>query len=195
MVLSPDKHMSRRIWAVQILLIGGLVLLGIRAVSVQILQGDLLSRRAENTYVRSLTFRGYRGLILDRNFHELGASIDAKSLIADPVQVKDPRDAAKILGKILSMDPAPLEKRLSTNRRFALIARDISPDQVQAVKQAGLTGMYFEKDFKRFYPNRDGNNYGGTLWFLPWTRRFSFLRKRLLPGQWNSIRQNPAWPL
>ncbi len=155
MALPADKYMSARIWFVQILLIGGLVLLGFRAVSVQILQGDALSQRAEKTYVRSLAFRGYRGLILDRNSHKLGASIDAKTLAADPVQVKNPRATAKILAKILSMNAKSLEKRLSTNKRFALIARDISPDQEQAVKKAGLAGIYFEKDFKRFYPNRE----------------------------------------
>ncbi len=155
MASCADKYMSARIWLVQILLIGGLAMLGVRAVSVQILQGDALSQRAEKTYVRSLAFRGYRGLILDRNSHKLGASIDAKNLIADPVQIKKPRKAAKILAKILSMNPKSLEKRLSTRKRFALIARDISPDQVQEVKKAGLSGIYFEKDFKRFYPNRE----------------------------------------
>ncbi len=146
---------SLRVWFVEIALIGGLLCMGLRAVSVQILQGSKLSKRAESTYVRMLSFRGYRGLILDRNAHKLGASVDVKNLTADPTRISDPQKTAKVLGKILSVNPRSLERHLRTNKRFVLLARDVSPAQIQAIKEAGVLGVYFEKDFKRFYPNRE----------------------------------------
>ena len=38
---------------------------------------------------------------------------------------------------------------------FAIVAKSISPDEAEQIRKLHLTGIYFENDSKRFYPNRN----------------------------------------
>jgi cell division protein FtsI (penicillin-binding protein 3) len=53
------------------------------------------------------------------------------------------------------VDPEDLIQKLSRNSRYALVAENISPDLSRQVQALKLPGIYFQKSFKRFYPNRD----------------------------------------
>ena len=152
---EKKRPMGPRIVFIQILLVGCLCLLGARSFEVQIFQARDLTQKAENNYSRHLTIQGERGLILDRNFNKLGASIDALTVTADPSQIEAPEKTAKALAGILKIDRAPLAKRLATDRRFAVVARDISPDQAAQIRELKIRGIYFKNDSKRFYPNRN----------------------------------------
>ncbi len=43
--------------------------------------------------------------------------------------------------------------RLNASRNFAWIARKLEPAEIARVKALNLKGVYFQKEFKRFYPN------------------------------------------
>ena len=43
--------------------------------------------------------------------------------------------------------------RLNASRNFAWVARKLDPAEIAQVKALNLKGMYFQKEFKRFYPN------------------------------------------
>jgi len=56
---------------------------------------------------------------------------------------------------VLGINQRKLYKTLSSQRTFAFLAKGISPDQVEQIRKLNLNGINFEKDVKRFYPNRD----------------------------------------
>jgi len=154
----PDpvqKKICYRIRFIQIVLVLILTGLGIKSFEVQILKAGEYARLAENGYSRHLTIKGERGRILDRNWNKLGATLDALTVIADPLRIEAPVKTAQILAPMLEMDVEDLMRKLSRNNRYALIAENISPDQALQVKTRNLPGIYFQKSFKRFYPNRD----------------------------------------
>jgi cell division protein FtsI (penicillin-binding protein 3) len=45
--------------------------------------------------------------------------------------------------------------RFNTSKNFAWVARKLDPDTATRVRELNLKGVYFQKEFKRFYPNND----------------------------------------
>jgi len=157
MMMSKDINIKikHRILFIQVMMVVSIFLLGAKSFDIQIFKAKELSRKAENDYSRYLTIKGERGQILDRSMNKLATSIDAISITACPLKVKDPALTAKKLSRILDMDSKQLENTLSKKRMFAWIAKRISPDQADQIKKLKLNGIYFENDSKRFYPNRN----------------------------------------
>ncbi|MBG0779897.1 MAG: penicillin-binding protein 2, partial [Desulfotignum balticum] len=154
----PDpgqKKIVNRIRFIQVVLILILAGLGIKSFDIQILKADEYARRAENGYSRELTIKGERGRILDRHWNKLGATLDALTVTADPLRIEAPVKTARALAPFLEVDVKDLVQKLSRNSRYALIAENISPDLALKVRTLNLPGIYFQKSFKRFYPNRD----------------------------------------
>jgi cell division protein FtsI (penicillin-binding protein 3) len=154
MAASPCEKIGLRIFFIRFFLLLCLSGIVIRSFDIQILQGDALKKKAENTYVRRITIQGDRGLILDRNSNKLGASTEAPDITADPTQVVNARQAAVQLVKILGGNQAEIEKKLSQKRRFALLASRVAPHRANEVKKLNIIGIYIQDNSKRFYPNR-----------------------------------------
>lgn len=154
MAANPREKLGLRILAIRFFLLLCLVGIVIRCFDIQVLQGEALKKKAENTYVREFTIQGERGLILDRHLNKLGASIEAPNIAADPSLIKNPRQAAGQLVKILGGSRTELEKKLSRKGRFALLASRVSPAKAEAVKQLNIIGIFTPDNSKRFYPNR-----------------------------------------
>ncbi len=115
MAANPYKKLGVRILVIRCFLLLCLVGIVIRSFDIQIIQGDVLRKKAENTYVRQITIQGERGLILDRHLNKLGASIDAPNITADPTQVKNARQTAGQLAKILGGSRTEMEKNYPKN--------------------------------------------------------------------------------
>lgn len=152
---EPHKKISRRVVVLQVILVGILALLGAKSFDIQILKAKMYSQRAENGYSQNLTIKGERGHILDRNHNKLGTSLDAMTIIADPLRIEAPVKIARILAKKLEIDPKALTDTFSTDKRYAVLAEAVSPELAEEIRKLRLPGIYFTKSFKRFYPNRD----------------------------------------
>ncbi|MCK5350009.1 MAG: penicillin-binding protein 2, partial [Desulfobacula sp.] len=76
-------------------------------------------------------------------------------ITACPSKIKNPAIVAEKLSKLLNINRKKLQNTLSSQRMFAWVARRVSPDQANQIRQLNLKGIYFKNDSKRFYPNRD----------------------------------------
>ena len=79
----------------------------------------------------------------------------APDVTADPFQVKHPQVVAAKLARVLDETPRSIKLKLTRKTRFVILASRVSRDQAQAVTALNLTGIYLNKNSKRFYPNRD----------------------------------------
>jgi len=152
---DPKKTMKQRILIIQVLMVSLIFLMGAKSFDIQVFKAHELTQKAENDYARHISVKGERGQILDRSMNKLATSIDAISITACPFKIKNPDFAAKKLSKILNINSKKLQKTLSSQRMFAWVARRVSPNQASQIRQLNLTGIYFENDSKRFYPNRN----------------------------------------
>jgi cell division protein FtsI (penicillin-binding protein 3) len=135
--------------------LGGLfVAVGKRTYNLQVNDAERLRGMAEEQYLREVELPPRRGRILDRNGAELASTADVDSIYCNPRRLSDPREASRLLAKVLQMDRRELEKKLLQRRFFAWVKRKVTPDEAAAVKVLNLPGVAFVREPRRFYPNR-----------------------------------------
>jgi cell division protein FtsI (penicillin-binding protein 3) len=94
-----------------------------------------------------------RPAILDRNGLELAVDIRVPSLFAEPRNIIDPEDAAKGIHSVLpDLNVDWLRDRLSGDKGFVWIKRELTPAIEDKLMQLGIPGLDFLTESKRFYP-------------------------------------------
>jgi cell division protein FtsI (penicillin-binding protein 3) len=116
--------------------------------------GDYLGR-AEKQQERIVNISPRRGVIYDRNLHELAMSVMVDSCFAVPSEVADHDMAAQLLSRVVDVPADEIFNKLESSANFAWIARKITPEQADRIRQMNLKGIYFVKEPKRFYPKGD----------------------------------------
>ena len=84
MTVAINKKIRVRILGLAGLFSVFLVVIGAKAVYLQVIRGPWLSEKAANQYETSFSTRGKRGIIYDREYREMAVSIDATSIAAYP---------------------------------------------------------------------------------------------------------------
>lgn len=76
-------------------------------------------------------------------------------MFAVPDEIHDPAAAAKTLASITKLPEAELEQKLQTDKSFAWVQRKISASEANAIQRAKIQGIYFHKEDRRIYPERE----------------------------------------
>lgn len=132
-----------------------------RLLQVQGLDATAYAAQAERQRTHTVTLQAQRGDITDRDGAVLATTVDARSVYADPTQVRKSKttnaaDMAAKLAPILGVDAASLQANLErTNTRFVYLAKGLSPQQGAQVMALKLPGIGLEPESKRVYPNGD----------------------------------------
>lgn len=158
---SPSQSHRTSIQAVKsrlalvslILSAAGLVLVG-RLVHLQIIQHDRLAAQSDKQYLRTVEITSGRGNIYDRNRNQLATNIRVESVYADPKSVAEKTATARILARVLKLNPQAVLKKLKSNRHFVWIKRKSELNAVEKLKQLDLVGVGFIAETKRYYPKR-----------------------------------------
>jgi cell division protein FtsI (penicillin-binding protein 3) len=92
--------------------------------------------------------------IVDRQGQLIATDVASHSLYADPQLVLDLDEVLEKVTAVLGgLDRAEVRRALADkSRRFAWIARGLSPRQAQLVHDLGLPGLAFRTELKRVYP-------------------------------------------
>lgn len=94
-----------------------------------------------------------RAEIVDRNGVILATTLRTASLYANPKVMRNPVEVAEQLKKVLSdINEKETAKRLSSDRSFVWIKRQLTPKQQKLVNDMGVPGLEFEPEYKRVYP-------------------------------------------
>ena len=94
-----------------------------------------------------------RPAILDRNGLEIAVDIRVPSLYAEPRRIIDVDEAVAKLRTVLpELDPKWLHNKLSGEKGFVWIKRELNPDLEDRIYQLGIPGLDFLTESKRFYP-------------------------------------------
>jgi cell division protein FtsI (penicillin-binding protein 3) len=94
-----------------------------------------------------------RADIIDRNGNLLATSLVTQSLYADPKLISRPEEAARKLASTLpELDYKEVYGKLSGEKRFVWLKRNLTPKQQYAVHRLGIPGISFEREERRFYP-------------------------------------------
>lgn len=94
-----------------------------------------------------------RPAILDRNGLEMAVDIRVPSLFAEPRRIIDVDDAVEKLRTVLpDLDAKWLRTKLSGDKGFVWIKRDLTPELEDRIYELGIPGLDFLTESKRFYP-------------------------------------------
>ncbi len=103
----------------------------------------------------NLTNKNLRGEIFDRNGNLLATTIKSISLSLNPKKIKNKQKLSLKLGSILNIDPIKLENKLSLNKDFIWIKRNITPQEYQKIINLGEINIKSHNELKRIYPYKN----------------------------------------
>ena len=155
MKVKEKKWIRFRIYLIAFSFMGGMGIILARAYQLQVLERDKLSSIARAGYRGIVKLPPKRGIIYDREGHELAVSVEVGSIYAHPKLVKKRLYAARQISKILNLKQSSILSLLKSKRSFIWIERKISPDKIRQVKELGLEGVGFTTETRRYYPLRE----------------------------------------
>lgn len=142
----------RRRLLLVLILFGYVVLLG-RSVYLQGTHREFLQKKGDARYTRSMVLPAHRGNITDRNGDLLAISTPVESIWASPPDVKADKAQIKQLAKLLDLKVEVVDKKLSHNEKeFVYLKRRQSPELARKVMQLGISGVFTQREYKRYYP-------------------------------------------
>jgi cell division protein FtsI (penicillin-binding protein 3) len=138
-------------------------LIALRLGWLQVVRHSDFVHRAALQQQRTFEVAPRRGMLYDRNLRELAVTVQVDSVYAVPSELGDNRaSAAEILAEIVHADPRDnftsqqqMLARFNASRNFAWVARKVDAEIADRLRELNLKGVYFQKEFKRFYPNND----------------------------------------
>lgn len=131
------------------------VTLIIRLGYVQLVRGQELAERAEDSWRRDIPFTAKRGDIVDRNGVRLAYDISSPTVMAVPAQVSDPERTARLLAEKLNMNAEEVLKLVTKRSLIVKISpggRKITTEKAREIRDLRLPGIYVAEDNKRYYP-------------------------------------------
>ncbi|MBS4014451.1 MAG: penicillin-binding protein 2 [Bacteroidetes bacterium] len=150
------------------------IIIVIRLAQLQIIEYGKYKEASQKLRTIEKEETGERGQIFVEELNKkisIALSSYHYTLIAEPINIKESVEAAVKIAEILDI-PIDEEnenfknlliKLSKKNSQYEIVRKDLSQSQVEKIKNLSLTGLYFEKEIKRFYP--EGNCLSHLLGF------------------------------
>ncbi|MGN6084275.1 peptidoglycan D,D-transpeptidase FtsI family protein [Trinickia sp.] len=154
---SPVLSVRLPMWRsklVVFLLFTAFLALAARAFWIQGPGNAFYQKQGESRYERTIGLPATRGKILDRNGLVLATSLPVRAIWAIPESVPEDLDPAKLaaLGKLLGMTQKELHAKLSEDKTFVYVKRQVPVDIAEQIEALKIPGIYQRTEYKRFYP-------------------------------------------
>ena len=152
---EPKGQVGYRARRIGLLMLGTslfLSLITVRLADVQVLNSEqYIGGINWHTEVSSLT--GSRGAILDREKFPLAITDTLPTVGANPRFVENPWDTAKLIGPIIGVSPETLIDELTSRRAYIHLARQVTPETAEKIRNLQLPGIEIRDETARLYPN------------------------------------------
>jgi cell division protein FtsI (penicillin-binding protein 3) len=111
--------------------------------------------KAQHQQQRIFEISPKRGTIYDRKWRELAVSLPMDSVFADPTDITDAGMVARLLSRVLNVPAEDLETKIRQAHSPVRLAKKLSPQTVQRIDDMNLRGVFFQKENRRVYPQRE----------------------------------------
>lgn len=131
--------------------------LGFNLYGIQVKKGEYYFEKAEarNKFQKELELRRGQIFFTDRNNNTYAVALnrDYPVIFASPKEISDPAAAAKTLAPVIDWQEDDLTKALDNSQSlFRLLVDQASAEQIAAIQNLDLKGIYVGKKQYRFYP-------------------------------------------
>lgn len=167
------RRSRARISAAVLVIFAVVVVFLVRLVDIQIVQAEELNADALEKRAQELTTYGVRGDIVDTNGAVLAASVERYDITASPRSALSRQNAATVVAEelahitaITGQNPAELMAVLTSDPEsdFAYLAKGVTLETFQKVRELDIPWVYFELRPSRTYPN--GELAGNLIGFI-----------------------------
>jgi cell division protein FtsI (penicillin-binding protein 3) len=134
--MNQQQIVQDRIRKIVAIAIVAFLLFGLRLIDIQAIRAKGFVARANNELSKSATLLAPRGAIYDINGVDLARSVSAINIAVDQTVVNDPITAAKIVAPILGISTTQLLPDITGERRYVVIAKDVTPEKWREVNDA-----------------------------------------------------------
>ena len=154
MTLARDLDKPRwRVFIIAALVISLFAMVGVKALELQVLDRERAFKIARKQHHGTSTLLPRRGIIYDKAGRELAVNVDVKSIYANPKNVKEPEQTAKLLSDKLDVSEKKIKNRVASNKSFVWIKRLADPKAAEELEDSKIDGLGFIPEPKRIYPN------------------------------------------
>ncbi|MFM7627517.1 MAG: peptidoglycan D,D-transpeptidase FtsI family protein [Gammaproteobacteria bacterium] len=125
-----------------------------KAGRMQFVDGRFLREQGAERVERVVAITAHRGVINDRAGEVLAISTPVDSVWVNPRELALAGDQIPRLAAALRRDPEELTRRVTSNleRPNIWVVRHLPPADAQRVRALGIPGVYFSREYRRFYP-------------------------------------------
>lgn len=141
-----------RRYVLLVVLLGGFGLVLFRLVTLQVLQSEALSAKADRQHQKTVSLEGPRGAIVDRHGKVLAMNVEVPSVFGDLTRLQNPGRVARQLSSILPIKIDELEDKLRQDRKFVWLVRKMDPEQGRRLDRLSVDGIGVVMEGRRFYP-------------------------------------------
>lgn len=132
------------------------VVLIFRLLFLTVIDSKELQAKALDQWTRDVPTTATRGNIYDSNGLVLATTKTQYTVYLRPNSVVDKEKTAKVLADVLSVDYEKLYSKLTKKGVSEItVAKKVTKEQVNSIKQEEVTGVYFSQDISRVYPYGD----------------------------------------
>lgn len=152
---SRSKQIDQRIHLLYLAILVGFIVIAGRAAWLQLYQHNDFRKLAAAQQKKVISLAGKRGVITDRNGHNLALDVQAYAVYIDPEFVKDPPEtiAAK-LAPVLKLPQTELQANIA-KKYWHYLARKLEEPVIKQVKALKIAGIGTISESKRVYPHED----------------------------------------
>lgn len=143
----------RMYFIASILLLAGIGL-AVRMFQLAVLERGFLTKQSNARIMRTVNIPAHRGMIEDRNGVPLAVSAPMASVWANPKMFHASQRQDADLAALLKIPSEKLIKKIkaNSNKEFIYLKRGLTPEQANRVRALDISGVFFERDYRRFYP-------------------------------------------
>lgn len=151
--LEGAKRTQVRVTAIRLRILIVVLLIGFSMIAARLVQLALIvpDPRIEGRERSAIT--AMRPEITDRNGLQMALDLRMPSLFAEPRRIIDVEEVIRQLSTVLpDLDQAELRRKLTSDKGFVWVKRELSPDLRDKIMRLGLPGLDFLTESRRFYP-------------------------------------------
>ncbi len=152
---ASERLPKRRFYTLFFILLGLFAVLLLRLAYLQFFHPINLSQTAERQSKLIQELEPFRGKIVDRKGEEMAIDLRLYSLGAQAKKIKNKGAVADKLAPILKMSRGTVLAKISRNKDFVWIVRQLDKSQSDAIAALKIKELELRPEWKRFYPNKE----------------------------------------
>jgi len=118
----------------------------------QVVRAQELSAMGQEQYGRAIRLNPVRGEIMTSDGFSVAANKISYLVFANPKEIKNVQQEARLLAKTLDVDEASVSAALSLDRYWVPLKSHLDKKDKEAIEVMKIPGVGFQEQYVRFYP-------------------------------------------